>query len=85
MESYRISKTVVIFICVDVSRWRLDASIQRKQEERHVILKFHFPGLIQYHRIEYEELEKYIFHLHDAKCKLEEMETADPSSSRRAS
>lgn len=74
VESYRINKTVVIFICVDVSRWRLDAGIRRRQEKRHVVLKFYFSGHIQYHRIEHGEIEKYISYLHNAKCKLEEME-----------
>ena len=74
VESYRISEYAMIFICVDVGRWRLDAIVRRRrQEARHVILKISYPGNIQYHRIEYEQIERYIMHLQHAKCKLKEM------------
>ena len=75
LESYRMSENAVIFICVDAGRWRLDAIMRRRrQEARHAILRISFPGNIQYHRIEYEQIERYIMCLRHAKYKLKEME-----------
>lgn len=74
VESYRISKYAVIFICVDVGRWRLDIIMRRRQQEaRHVILKTSYPGDIQYHRIEYEQIDIHIAHLQNAKYKLKKI------------
>ena len=68
IESYSISRNAVIFICVGVGvgRWR-------RPKARRVVLRFSYSGNIQYYIIKYEELDKYIGHLIEAKRKLEEI------------
>ena len=66
LQAFRIDKGAVIFIC--------------KSRINCIYLKFSYPGNVQYHRVNHDDLEVFIENMRSAKNLLDDMENSEPAS-----